>query len=57
MNDRQLEIAGTFFRNVESLSFGTALLKLKIHAGECTDVTYITSENIRRKGNGDDVLK
>jgi hypothetical protein len=57
MNDRQLEIAGTLFRNAEGLSFGTATVELKIHAGKCTDVTYTTSENIRRKENGDDVLK
>jgi hypothetical protein len=56
MNERQLEIAKTLFRNAANLSFGTVSVELKIHAGKCVGVIYTISENIRQKENGDGVL-
>jgi hypothetical protein len=53
MNERQVEIAETLFKNAESLSFGMASVELKIHAGKCTGVIYTTSENTRQKENED----
>jgi hypothetical protein len=57
MTEKQKEIAETFFKNVASLSFGTAAVELKIHAGKCVGVIYTTSENIRQKENRDGVLE
>jgi hypothetical protein len=57
MTEKQEEIAETLFKNVASLSFGTASVELKIHAGRCVGVTYTTSENTRQKENGDGILE
>jgi hypothetical protein len=56
MTERQLKIVETLFKNAAGLSFGTVSVELKIHAGKCAGVTYTTSENIRQKEDGNDVL-
>jgi hypothetical protein len=56
MTKRQQEIAETFFKNAAQLSFGSASVELKIHAGKCVGVTYTTSENIRQKEDGNGIL-
>jgi hypothetical protein len=55
-NARQLEIMNTLFRNAQSLSFGAVSVELKIHAGRCVGIVYTTSENIRHKETGEDLL-
>jgi hypothetical protein len=57
MTEKQEEIAETLFNNAVNLSFGTASVELKIHAGRCVGVTYTTSENTRQKENGEGVLE
>jgi hypothetical protein len=52
MTEQQKKIAETLFKNADSLSFGTASVALKIHAGKCVDVIFTTSENIRQKERG-----
>jgi hypothetical protein len=56
MTKRQQEIVEALFKNASGLSFGTASVELKIHAGKCVGVTYTTSENIRQKEDGYRVL-
>ncbi|MDR1230798.1 MAG: hypothetical protein LBK61_05295 [Spirochaetaceae bacterium] len=57
MTEKQKEIAETLFRNAEKLSFGTASVELKIHAGKCAAVIYTVSENTRMAADGDGVVK
>lgn len=52
MTEKQKEVMETLFRNAEKLSFGSASVELKIHAGKCVNIIYTTSENIREKENG-----
>jgi len=54
LTPKQMEIVTTLFSNAERLSFGTASVELKIHAGKCTGVVYTTSENFRQKEGGHD---
>jgi hypothetical protein len=57
MTDKQKEIAGNLFKNAAGLSFGTASVELRIHAGKCTGIIYTTSENTRQRENGDRAMK
>jgi len=57
MTEKQKEIAETLFKNSAGLSFGTATVELKIHAGKCVGITYTTSENIRQKENGSEYVE
>jgi len=52
LTEKQKEIAETLFRNAEKISFGTAGVELKIHAGKCVNIIYTISENTRQKENG-----
>ena len=52
MTERQKEIAETLFKSAEKLSFGSAAVELKIHAGKCVNVIYTISENTRVKEQG-----
>jgi hypothetical protein len=52
MTEKQREVAETFFKNSEKLSFGRASVELKIYAGKCVGITYTTSENIRQQERG-----
>jgi hypothetical protein len=57
MTEKQKEVMETLFRNAEKLSFGSASVELKIHAGKCVNIIYTTSENTREKENGKCVLE
>jgi len=49
MTDKQKEIAETLFKNAEKLSFGSASVEIRIHAGKYVNIVYTTSENTRQK--------
>ena len=47
MTDEQKEIAEKLFKNAGELSFGSASVELKIHAGKCVGITYTTYVSTR----------
>ena len=57
MTEKQKEIAETFFKNAEKLSFGSVAVELKIHAGKCVNIIYTVSENTRQREDGDKLFE
>ena len=56
MTKKQEQIAETFFKEAENVSYGSVTLELKIHAGSCIGVTHIVTERIRHYENGEGAI-